>query len=111
MAQKKKLKVEEEMIRRMKFLRSILADDEKREELDRNILGSEVLIRFEIIFASPHLGEYSDGLFLYMNDEGKIVDAEYYLRQDGELTLCKIEGEDLRVVQELFQDSFTLEVE
>ncbi len=96
MAQKKKLKVKKEMIQRIKFLRSILADDEKREALDCNLLGSEMFIRFEIIFASPNLGEYSDGLFLYKNDKEKIVNAEYYLRQDG--ALCKIEGKDLRVV-------------
>jgi len=84
------------MIQRIKFLQSIIVDNEKREALDCNLLGSEMFIRFEIIIASPNQGEYSDGLFLYKKKKGKIVNAEYYLRQD--VVLCKIEGEDLRVV-------------
>ncbi|UTB33220.1 MAG: hypothetical protein NKF70_02820 [Methanobacterium sp. ERen5] len=46
-----------------------------------------------------------------MNDEGEIVDAEYYIKIENNITVSKLKPKDLDVVKELFKDSFSLEIE
>ena len=46
-----------------------------------------------------------------MNDYGDIVDAEYYIKIDKKVTVSKLKPNDLKVVKELFNDSFSLEIE
>jgi len=103
--------IKDELQLRMKQFKEALQDENKRLELENSILGSEVLIRFEVLFPSPKAGMYSDGLFLYMNDSGEIVDAEYYIRDADDVTIAGLETEDFNVVKELFKDSFSLEIE
>lgn len=108
---KKSTMINEKLQLRMKQFKEALKDKKKRLELENSILGSEVLIRFEIFFPALKPGKYSDGIFLYMNDSGEIVDVEYYLRDDEDVTIAGLESEDLKVVKELFKDSFSLEIE
>lgn len=99
-----------ELESRMEQFKEALQDENKRIDLENSILGSEVLIRFEVIF-QPDAGKNTDGLFLYMNDSGEIVDAEYYIRDAADITIAGLESEDLSVVKELFKDAFSLEIE
>lgn len=107
----KSVLIKDELQSRMKQFKEALQDENKRVELENSILGSEVLIRFEVFFPSPKSGKYSDGIFLYMNDSGEIVDAEYYIRDADDVTIAGLETEDFGVVKELFKDSFSLEIE
>jgi len=102
--------IKNELQLRMKQFKEALHDDNKRMEMENNILGSEVLIRFEVFFTNKP-GEFTDGLFLYMNDSGDIVDAEFYIRDADDVTISGLETEDFNVVKELFKDSFSLEIE
>lgn len=103
--------IKEELQSRMEQFKEALSDSEKRLELENSIMGSEVLIRFEVFFSSAKSGNFSDGLFLYMNDSGEIVDAEYYIRDADDITIAGLETEDFSVVKELFKDAFSLEIE
>lgn len=103
--------IKEELQSRMEQFKEALNDEEKKMELENSIIGSEVLIRFEVFFPSGKPGKFSDGLFLYMNDSGEIVDSEYYIRDADDLTIAGLETEDFNVVKELFKDSFSLEIE
>lgn len=107
----KSVLIKDELQSRMEQFKEALKDENKRIELENSILGSEVLIRFEVFFPSPKGGKYSDGLFLYMNDSGELVDAEYYIRDADDVTIAGLETEDFGVVKELFKDSFSLEIE
>lgn len=103
--------IKQELKSRMKMFKEAMKDEFKRSELENSIIGSEVLIRFEVFLPSPESGNLSDGLFLYMNDLGEIVDAEYYIRDIDDVTIAGLESEDFKVVKELFKDSFSLEIE
>lgn len=111
MKKDKKSTINEELQSRMTQFKEAVTDEQKRRELEDGILGSEVLIRFEIYLPSKADVKFSDGLFLYMNDTGVIVDAEYYIRDADDVTLVGLEAEDFKVVKELFKDSFSLEIE
>jgi len=104
-------KILKELNLRMKEFRAALKDEKKNQELQDNIPGSEVLIRFEVFLPSQNPEEFVDGLYLYMNDEGEIVNAEYYFRDISDVEVITIPEEDLAVIKDLFGDSFTLEVE
>lgn len=107
----KSVLIKGELQSRMEQFKEAVKDEKKRSELENSILGSEVLIRFEVFFPSQKPGKFSDGLFLYMNDSGKIVDAEYYIRDADDVTIAGLETDDFKVVKELFKDSFSLEIE
>lgn len=113
MAAKKKdtVTIDKELKARMKVFKEALKSEEKKIELHDSIYGSEVLIRFEVFLPSKDPVTFTDGLFLYMNDSGEIVDAEYYLKAEDNVTVSKLKTNDLKVVKELFKDSFSLEIE
>jgi hypothetical protein len=46
-----------------------------------------------------------------MNDEGTIMSAEYYLKNSEALTVKQLGEKEFKVVKELFQDTFSLEIE
>lgn len=100
-----------ELNSRMKEFRAALQDEQKKQDLQDNIPGSQILIRFEIFLPSQNPEEFVDGLFLYMNDEGQIANAEYYFRDMSDVEVINISEEDLPVIKDLFSDAFTLEVE
>jgi len=96
---------------RIKQFKKALKSEKQKNELYDSICGSEILVRLEIFLPSDNPENSVDGLFLYMNDSGKIVDAEYYLREGQEVALTALTDSDLQVVKDLFQDEFSLEIE
>ena len=104
-------KVGEELKARIKWFREVLQDETKKEELHESIQGSEILIRLEIFLPSDKPEEFVDGLYLYIDNSGKIVDADYYFRDSCDGAVTRLTDEDLKVVTDLFQDSFSLEIE
>jgi hypothetical protein len=105
------ISIDKELKARMKIFKEALKSEEKMLELHDSIYGSEVLIRFEVFLPSRDPLIFADGLFLYMNDQGEIVDAEYLIKVEDKVTVSKLKPNDLKVVKELFKDSFSLEIE
>jgi len=104
-------KVGEELKSRMEWFREALKDDVKKEELHESIQGSEILIRLEIFLPSDNPEDFVDGLYLYIDNAGQIVDADYYFRDSCDGAITRLGEEDLQTVKDLFQDSFSLEIE
>ncbi len=106
-----KEKVGHELKSRMEWFKQALADEDKREELHESIQGSEIIIRLEIFLPSDNPENFMDGLYLYINNTGEIVDADYYFRDSCNGAITRVEEDDLQVVRDLFQDAFSLEIE
>ena len=70
----------------------------------------EMLIKFEIYLNDAEI-VITDGIYLYMNEEGVIVNAEYFVKEDGDVTIISFSDEQLEVIIELFADVFTVNVE
>lgn len=104
-------KVGEELKSRMKWFEQALEDDTKRDELHDSIQGSEILIRLEIFLPSDDPENFVDGLYLYIDNSGQIVDADYYFRDSCDGAITRLEDKNLQIVKELFQDAFSLEIE
>ncbi len=103
--------VQKELKARMRLFRAAVKNEDKKNELHDSIEGSEVLIRFEVYLPVKNPDKFVDGLFLYMNDEGKIMSAEYYLKNSDGMKVTGLVEKDFKIVKELFQDSFSLEIE
>ncbi|MDO5836604.1 MAG: hypothetical protein Q4P17_08835 [Methanobacterium sp.] len=103
-----KQRIVKELNSRMKEFRAALQDEQKKQDLQDNIPG--LLMRFELFLPSQNPEEFVDGLYLYMNDEGEIANAEYYFRDMSDVEVISIPEEDLPVIKDLF-DAFTMEVE
>jgi hypothetical protein len=101
-------KIMKELNSRMKEFRAALKDEKKKQDLQDNIPG--LLMRFELFLPSQNPEEFVDGLYLYMNDEGEIANAEYYFRDMADIEVISIPEEDLQVIKDLF-DAFTMEGE
>ena len=104
-------KLGKELKARIKLFKEALQDDAKKDELQDSIQGSEILIRLEIFLPSDKQEDFIDGLYLYINNNGEIVDADYYFKDSSDGALTRLGDEDLQIVKELFQDAFTLEIE
>jgi hypothetical protein len=104
-------KVGEELKSRMKWFKEALQDDIKKDELHESIQGSEILIRLEIFLPSDNPEEFVDGLYLYIDNSGEIVDADYYFRNSCDGAVTRLEDDNLQVIKDLFQDAFSLEIE
>ena len=104
-------KLGKELKARMKMFKEALQDDAKKDELQESIQGSEIVIRLEIFLPSDKQEDFIDGLYLYINNNGEIVDADYYFKDSCDGALTRLSDEDLQVVKELFQDAFSLEIE
>lgn len=102
---------EKELKSRMRLFRQALKDEAKKDKLHDSIEGSEVMIRFEIYLPTKNPDKFVDGLYLYMNDEGTIMSAEYYLKSSEAMTVKQLGEKEFKVVKELFQDAFSLEIE
>ena len=70
----------------------------------------EMLIKFGIYLNDAEIG-ITDGIYLYMNEDGQIVNAEYFVKEDGDVTIISFTDEQLEVIVELFADVFTVNVE
>ncbi len=104
-------KLGKELKERMEWFREALQDDAKRDELHESIEGSQILIRLEIFLPSNKGEEFLDGLYLYIDNNGEIVDADYYFKDSDDGALTRLSDEDLQFVKDLFQDAFSLEIE
>jgi hypothetical protein len=104
-------KAVKELKSRIELFKEALEDEKKREELHESIPGSEVIIRIEIFLPSVDPENFVDGLYLYINNDGEIVDADYYFRDSFNGAMTRLEEDDLDVVRELFQDAFSLEID
>lgn len=104
-------KIEKELKKRINQFKKLLKNDDERENFYNNICGSEILVRIEIFLPSGNPERYYDGLFLYLNDEGRIVNAEYYYNEGGEGAITQLDDKSLEVVRELFEDELSLEIE
>ncbi|MBI5681188.1 MAG: hypothetical protein HZC47_09860 [Methanobacterium sp.] len=104
-------KAGEELKSRIEWFKEALQDDEKREEIHDSVQGSEILVRLEIFLPSDDPDNFADGLYLYIDNSGLIVDADYYFRKTNDGAVTRLEGEELQIVKDLFQDAFSLEIE
>ncbi|MDP3066018.1 MAG: hypothetical protein Q8N08_04690 [Methanobacteriaceae archaeon] len=104
-------KIKKALQSRIKEFKFALNSEAQKKELHENIPGSEIMIRVEVFLPSSNPEEFVDGLFLYMGDSGGIVSAEYYFRDMYDVELCSLSEEELKIINELFKDDFTLEIE
>lgn len=109
-------KITKELNSRMEQFKAALEDENKKFELMDNIPGSEGLIRFEVLLPSKKPEEYEDGLFFYLNEEGVIVNPEYFYRYKSGVEVIKVEviniPEDyLPVINDIFGELFISEEE
>lgn len=104
-------KLGEEFKNRMAWFREALQDETKKDELHESIQGSEILVRLEIFLPSDNPEEFVDGLYLYIDNSGKIVDADYYFQDTCNGAVTRLEDDDLQIVKDLFQDAFSLEID
>lgn len=104
-------RAEKELKARIRQFKKLLKDENAKNKFYDEICGSEILVRLELFLPSVNPEVFVDGIVLYMDDSGKIVDAEYYYRELEEGAITRIFDEDLKIVQELFQDEFSLEIE
>ena len=100
----------------MEQFKAALKDEKTKFELMDNIPGSEGLIRFEVLLPSKKPEEYEDGLFFYLNEEGVIVNPEYFYRYKSGVEMVKAEvinipEDHLPVINDLFSDLFISEEE
>jgi hypothetical protein len=80
-----------------------LEDEDEKEKLFKTIAGSVE------IFLPPESPEESDGIILYTNADGKIVDGEYYYSKGEEVPISlPLSDKDLTLFKEAFID-FKLE--
>lgn len=104
-------KIGEELKSRIKLFKEAIHDDAKREELHDSLQSSEILIRLEIVLPSDNPDNFVDGLYLYIDNSGTIIDADYYFRDTNDGAVTRLEDEDLQIVKDLFQDAFSLEID
>lgn len=104
-------KAEKELKKRIRQFKKVLKSEEEKTKFYDAICGSEVLVRMELFLPSANPDKFVDGVFIYMDDSGKIVDAEYYFKEGNEGAITRLTDKDLKVVGDLFQDEFSLEIE
>jgi hypothetical protein len=99
-----KNKTEKQLQVRMKEFETLLKDEDKRMAWYDQV---PFLIRFELFLPSPNPEEEADGLYLYIGENGEIVNSEYYFRDCNDLNIISLSDEEFKVVKELFND-FTM---
>lgn len=101
----------ERLEKRMIDLKKALEKHKKNPELGfEEVKSVDMLIKFEIYLNDAEIG-ITDGIYLYMNEEGVIVNAEYFVKEDGDVTIISFNDEQLELIIELFSDVFTINVE
>lgn len=70
----------------------------------------DMLIKFIIYFHEDKENE-ADGLYIYSDDKGTIVNAEYFIKENDDITIISLNDEQLELIVELFADVFTVNVE
>ena len=101
----------ERLEKRMEELRESLKQHKENPDSGfEEVQSVEMLIKFEIYLNDAEIG-ITDGIYLYMNEEGQIVNAEYFVKEDGDVTIISFDDEQLEVIVELFADVFKVNVE
>lgn len=93
-----------------------LAEALQRKLIDPDYSFNEVkavdmVIKFEIYLTDNEDDATVDGLYLYLDDNGVIIDAEYFVKDDDEVTIMSFTDEQLEIVIGLFRNVFTINVE
>lgn len=97
--------------RRMVELNNALQD--KRTNPDygfENVKSVDMLIKFVITLDGSE-NSINDGIYIYMNDDGSIVNAEYFVKEKDDVTIISFTDEQLELIIELFSDVFTVNVD
>ena len=72
-----------------------------------NIKSVDMLLK--IIINLNKYDDVEDGIYLYIDDSG-IINAEYFIKEDGEVTIVSFNEEQLALVVELYSDVFAVNV-
>jgi len=104
-------KLGEELKNRIGWFREALQDETKKDRLHESIQDFEILVRLEIFLPSDNPEEFVDGPYLYIDNSGKIVDADYHFQDTCNGAVTRLKDDDLQTVKDLFQDAFSLEIE
>ena len=96
---------------RMVELNNALQD--KRTNPDfafEDINSVDMLVKIIVNLESNEEG-IEDGIYIYINEEGDIVNAEYFVKEHGEITIFSFDDAQLDLIRELFGDVFAVNVE
>ena len=96
---------------RMVELNNALQD--KRTHPDfafEDINSVDMLVKIIVNLESNEKG-IEDGIYIYINEEGDIVNAEYFVKEHGEITIFSFDDAQLDLIRELFGDVFAVNVE
>lgn len=97
--------------RRMVELNNALQDKRTNPEfVFESVKSVDMLIKF-IIYLNDADENISDGLYVYLNDKGEIVNAEYFVKEDDDVTIISFTDEQIELIVELFSDVFTVNVD
>lgn len=70
----------------------------------------DMLIKFTIYFHEDE-EDIVDGLYVYIDDDGLIVNAEYFVKEHADITIISLNEDQLQLIIDLFGDVFTVNVE
>lgn len=86
--------------------------EDKRENPDYpfdEVESVDLLIKFMITLNNNEEG-MSDGLYLYLDEDGIIVNAEYFIKENGDITIITLTEEQINIIMELFAGVFAVNV-
>jgi hypothetical protein len=75
-----------------------------------DINSVDMLVKIIVNLESNEKG-IEDGIYIYINEEGDIVNAEYFVKEHGEITIFSFDDAQLDLIRELFGDVFAVNVE
>ncbi|MDO5825603.1 MAG: hypothetical protein BZ137_01785 [Methanosphaera sp. rholeuAM130] len=96
---------------RVRILEEALEKKNQNPDYDFDeVKAVDMLIKFAIYFHEDEENQV-DGLYIYINDDGEIVNAEYFVKENDDITIISLNDEQLELIIELFSDVFTVNVE
>ncbi len=75
-----------------------------------NIESVDMLVKI-IVNLTKNQDNHDDGIYIYMDEEGEIVDAEYFFIVDDEETVLDFDDDQFEIIKELYSDVFAVDVE
>lgn len=97
--------------RRMVELNNALQDKRTNPDFGfENVESVDMLIKF-VVNLNSESKNVNDGIYIYMSDDGEIVNAEYFVKENGDVTIISFTDEQLKLIVELFSDVFTVNVD
>lgn len=101
-------KLEDRMVELTESLQKKLIDPDYNFD---EVKAVDMVIKFEIYLNDKEDDGTVDGLYLYLDENGVIIDAEYFVKDDDEVTIMSFTDEQLEIVIGLFRNVFTINVE